>query len=270
MDEQLRKIAEGREAEIFAWEDGTVLKLMRSPDAQQAVEWQERALRAALSAGVSVPAVHGTTTVDGRPGLIMVRIDGPDMLTLVGKKPWTIFEVATVLGQVHARMHEVRAPEELRNLKDALKGRIESSERVPGEVARQAVEALAGLPDGDRLCHGDFHPGNIIKTDGKPVVIDWTGVMRGDPAADVCRTDLMTRLGDLPPGSPRLLRALALVGRSILRTVYPRAYQRVRSMDKALIERWEVPVAANRLADGIEPERAKLLRILEERRAPSG
>ena len=36
----LEKIAEGREAEIFAWQDGSVLRLMRSADARQAVEWQ--------------------------------------------------------------------------------------------------------------------------------------------------------------------------------------------------------------------------------------
>ena len=36
----LRKIAEGREAEIFAWEDGTVLRLLRNPDGQRQLEWE--------------------------------------------------------------------------------------------------------------------------------------------------------------------------------------------------------------------------------------
>ncbi|MDP3767224.1 MAG: phosphotransferase, partial [Dehalococcoidia bacterium] len=100
-----KKIAEGREAEIFAREDGTVLRLMRSADARESVEWQARALEAARAAGVSVPAVHGTTTVDGRPGLIMERVDGPDMLTLLGKRPWWILHVGRVSGELHAGMH---------------------------------------------------------------------------------------------------------------------------------------------------------------------
>ncbi len=271
MDKQqdLQKIAEGREAEIFAWEDGTVLRLMRSPDAQQAVEWQERALRAALSAGVSVPAVHGTTTVQGRPGLIMERIDGTDMLTLVGQRPWLLFKASRVFGEMQAQLHETVAPDDLPALKAALKRRIESSDRVPRDLAEFAVAGLEELPDGDRLCHGDFHPANIIWSDDRPVIIDWSGVARGDPAADYVRTELMIQLGDPPPGSSLMLRVLALVGRKILISAYKRAYRRCRPIDGSLVERWGPPVMANRLVDGIEPERPKLLRLLEERLAAS-
>lgn len=264
---QLVKIAEGREAEIYAWEDGAVLRLMRSPEARQAVEWQAKAMTAAREAGVNVPAVYGVTTVQGRPGTIMERVDGPDMLTLVGTKPWTIYAVGSVSGEVHARMHEVRAPEDIPNLKEALRRRIASSELVPEQIARRAVEALLELPDGDRLCHGDFHPGNIIQTEREPVLIDWSNVTRGDPMADYARTVLMLRLGDPPPGAPALIRVLALVGRRALLSFYGRAYRRVRPVDEALAERWLLPVAANRLAEGIEPERAKLLAMLEERAA---
>ena len=271
MDKQqdLQKIAEGREAEIFAWEDGTVLRLMRSPDAMQSVEWQERALRAALSAGVTVPAVHGTTTVDGRPGLIMERVDGPDMLTLVGQRPWLLFKASRVFGEMQAQLHDTVAPEELPALKAALKRRIESSDRVPRELAEFAVAGLEELPDGDRLCHGDFHPANIIWNDDRPVIIDWSNVARGDPAADCVRTELMIQLGDPPTGSSLMLRILALVGRKILMSGYRRAYRKRRPVDPALVERWGPPVIANRLVDGIEPERPKLLRLLEERLAAS-
>ena len=55
---ELEKIAEGREAAIFAWQDGSVLRLMRSPDARQAVEWQAIAMKAAREAG-------GLTTIIG-------------------------------------------------------------------------------------------------------------------------------------------------------------------------------------------------------------
>ncbi|WP_308495210.1 hypothetical protein [Micromonospora purpureochromogenes] len=30
---------------------------------------------------------------------------------------------------------------------------------------------LDGLPDGDRLCHDDFHPGNVL------LAVDWTAVI---------------------------------------------------------------------------------------------
>ena len=32
---------------------------------------------------------------------------------------------------------------------------------------------LDTLPDGQRFCHGDYHPGNVILTKAGPIVIDW-------------------------------------------------------------------------------------------------
>ena len=274
MEREMQKLAEGREAEIFAWEDGTVLRLLHNPDAQQQVEWEARAMRVALAAGVSVPAVHGTTTVQGRPGLIMERIDGLDLLALVGRRPWAVLSIGKTSGQLHARLHEVSAPDSLPALKASLAARIEASDLVPRRLAEFAISALHGLPDGDRLCHGDFHPGNIMLSNGEPVLIDWTNVTRGDPNADFVRTNLMLRIGEPPPGSTALLRALAQFGarfgRSILLSAYLRAYRRARTPDAALVEQWEVPVAANRLAEDVEGERTKLLSILEARLAANG
>ena len=247
-----------------------MLRLLRNQDAQQQVEWEDQAMRAAAAAGVSVPAVQGTTTVQERPGLVMERIDGMDMLAMVGQKPWLLFGAARVFGEIHAQLHETEAPSDLPALKASLKRRIESSDLVPKPLAELAISTLEGLPDGDRLCHGDFHPGNIIWRDDKPVIIDWTAVTRGDPAADYARTDMMLRLGDPPPGSSLLLRSLALVGRGVILWAYHRAYRNARAMDAALVSRWEVPVMANRLVENIEPERAKLIRILEERLRASG
>ena len=265
--EELRKIAEGREAEMFAWEPGTILRLLRNPDAQRQLQWQAVAMEAARSRGVRVPAIHSLTTVMGRPGMIMERIDGPDLLTLVGRRPWTVFWAARVLGEVHAQLHAASAPSRIPVLRAALKQRIESSGRVPERLARFALDTLEGLPDGESLCHGDFHLSNIMVSRGIPIVIDWSNAARGDPTADVARTLLLSRIGEPPPGTSPLLRALALVGRSIVVSWYLRAYRRARPLDMTLVERWVVAHAAARLASEHIPEEERpLLRLLERRR----
>lgn len=264
-DSPLTKIAEGREAEIFAWEDGRVLRLMRRPDAQQAVEWQARALEAARSAGLSVPAVHGTTTVDGRSGLIMDRIDGVDLLTLIGRRPWTVWRAGRVSGELQAGLHETVAPDGLPSLRDRLRRRITSSDLVPPDIAERALDQLDALPDGDRLCHGDFNPANIIATGNAHVVIDWTNVSRGEPAADYVRTRLMLRLGEPPRGAPAVIRLGARLARRLLIDAHERAYRRVRPLDGAQMRRWELPVTANRLTESIPEERERLLALLEAR-----
>ncbi len=262
---ELHKIAEGQEAEIFEWEGGTVLRLMRSNYGPESVELQARALNAAHSAGVAVPIPGDTTIVDGRHGLVMERIDGPDLLTLLGTKPWHIWSAGTTTGRMQAEMHDVAAPEGLPNLKASLRQSIETSDRVPPETAKFALDVLADLPEGDRLCHGDFHPGNIIKARDRDVVIDWSNVVVGDPAADYTRSLLLIRLGEPPPGASFVIRILANVGRGALGAAIRSGYRRHRKLDADLVRRWEVPVMAHRLTEGYEEERPKLLRLLEER-----
>ncbi len=266
---ELRKIAEGREAEIFEWEDGTVLRLMRDSYGLESVELQARALKAAHDAGVAVPAPGGLTIVDGRHGLIMERLEGPDLLTLMGKKPWHIWSGGSTTGHLHADLHEVVAPQGLPNLKQGLeehiKGHVENSDLVPPEMAEFALDILPELPDGDRLCHGDLHPGNIIKTDDGNVIIDWSNVSKGDPAADYARSVLMLQLGEPPPGSSFLLRTMAGVGAGVVLSAYRRGYRAHSSLDEELVRRWMVPVMVHRLTEGIEEERSKLLKLLEAR-----
>ena len=265
---ELRKIAEGREAEMFAWEDGAILRLMREAGTEQRNQWQAAAIEAARSRGVRVPAVLGATTMMGRPGLIMERIEGPDMLTLIGRRPWATFRVGRICGEVHAQLHEVRAPSAIPPLKEMLKRRIESTGELPPHLAEFALEVLDGLPDGDRLCHGDFHPGNILLAGDEPVVIDWSNALRGDPMADVARTRMMLRLGEPPPGTSFALRLMALIGRNLLLSLYQRSYRRARPLDMAAVKRWEIPIAAARLAEGIEEEVPRLLALLERAAGP--
>lgn len=266
-ESELKKVAEGREAEMFAWEDGKILRLLRDPSAHARNQRQAAAMEAARSKGVRVPAVMEVTTVLGRPGLVMERISGVDLLTLIGRQPWKVFWVGRVSGELHAQLHDVKAPDGIPPLKEFIRERIESRERVPKHLAQFALEVLERLPEGDKLCHGDFHPGNIMMAGDEPVLIDWTIPARGDPLGDVARTRLMLRLGEPPPGTSAPLRVMALVGRNILLWRYLRSYDRVRRLNMGLVARWEIPVAAARMAAGIDSEYAALMRFLERARA---
>ena len=262
--QELQKIAEGREAEMFAWEEGSILRLLRDPEAGRLNELQAAAIESAMALGVRVPAVYGSKTVMGRPGLIMERIEGTDLLALIARRPWKVFWGARILGEVQAQLHAASASGGLPGLKATLKHRIESYDRLPEHLGRLALDTLEGLPEGDSLCHGDFHPGNILMAGKTPVVIDWTNATQGDPDADVARTLLMFRLGELPPGSPMVMRVLARFVRRAMASAYLRTYRRQRAVEPAAVRRWDVPVAAARLGDGIEEETSSLISLLEE------
>lgn len=258
---ELKRIAEGREAEIFAWEDGTVLRLFREARGAAALEREIGAMRAVAAVLPFVPRVLGRFDVDGRPGIVMERVDGPDLLTLLSRRPWSVRRFGALTGELHAQLHDVVAPPELPALDDRASAILPG---LPPAIAEAARRELASLPAGDRLCHGDFHPGNVLMSPRGPVIIDWPGAMRADPLADHARTLLLLRVGAVPPGTPALLRAGALFARGLMRSSYARAYRQRRPVDRGLLRRWTVAVAAFRLLDDIPGERAPLLRVLEE------
>lgn len=257
-----RRIGSGREAEILAWGEGKALRLMWKPERRPLLEREAAALHAARAAGAPVPEVHELIEYARRPGLVMERVDGPDLLTLLAKKPWKVLWTARICGQAHARLHDPPAPPELPRLRALLDEHISSSPALPDELRSFALQELSRLPDGDRICHGDFHPGNMLLGPAGPLVVDWTGACRGDPMADVARALLILRLGELPPEAPRMLKLLALAGRRLLRRGYLRAYARAAPFDRQRVERWRPVLVAHRLTEGIDAERAGLLDLL--------
>ncbi|HET9060352.1 MAG TPA: phosphotransferase [Acidimicrobiales bacterium] len=133
------------------------------------------------------------------------------------------------------------------------------------QAADRALDMLRTLPDGDRLCHGDFHPANVLGTLGTPVIIDWGDAARGAPAADVARTWLLLSMGELPLGTPALMGALTAIGRGMMTRRYLTVYRRSTSGDLSRLDDWIFVRTAARFAEEIDDEFPKLLRLLEDR-----
>ena len=207
---ELKRLAEGREAEIFEWEPGTVLRLFRDERDAASIAYECAAMEAVRAVVPLVPKVLGVTEVMGRPGIIMERIDGPDLLT---------HHLEEAVDRVEQRSHRrrgaraaARRSSRHRSVPSLLdRARLDASPLVPPHIAAWALRELATLPDGDRLLHGDFHPANILMASAGPVVIDWPNITRGNPDADLGRSLLMIRMGELPPGSPLVIRIGARV-----------------------------------------------------------
>jgi aminoglycoside phosphotransferase (APT) family kinase protein len=257
-------LGEGREAEIFGWGDGQALRLLRDPNAGPRLEWEAAAMRAAGESGVAVPTVDAVIVVDGRPGLVMERIVGTDLLTELAHRPLRFHRRARELGTLQARLHATAAPPGLPSVRDELRGRIQVAPHLPGETRASTLELLDALPDGDALCHGDFHPGNVMVGERGPVVIDWVGVARGDPPGDLARTMLLLEVATRP-GLSAVASALDAFGRRWFRQTWRRAYERQHPVDPATFDRWMAVHTAARLAEGIEDEVPSLLARLGAR-----
>lgn len=257
----LERLGEGRQAELFIWPSGGVLKLFRSPDLAPA-HLEASIMHMLAPVGLPMPRIFGTLTVEHRPGVVMERLVGPDQLTLLGRKPWTIWMAARALGQLHARLHAADEPTGLRPLRPSIRQQIVASDAIPQDIKSLALADLDQLPDGAAICHWDFHPGNVIETAGGPKIIDWANVHCGDRLADVARTVLLLQSGALPPGAPFLVRTLTALGRNVLGREYLRAYRRALPFEPHKLEAWTRVSLTSRLSYGLREEREHLLQLI--------
>ncbi|HEY5563689.1 MAG TPA: phosphotransferase [Clostridiaceae bacterium] len=84
------------------------------------------------------------------------------------------------------------------NYKEFLKYNIINATSANSKKRREKLQNLDKLTDGNTLCHGDFHPGNILILDGNTKVIDFMNVCHGNFLYDVARTVFLVEYTPVP------------------------------------------------------------------------
>ena len=178
-------IASGATADIHDWRDGQVLKLYRDGIPRRVGTREARITSALHAAGARVPAVGELIEVNRRIGLPMEKLIGQPLSSrLIDTESGA--SAGRVAAQLHAAMHALTEPS-LPPMREQF-GKIVEAGPLTSELKVRVLTAMRALPDGDRICHGDFHAANIIVTRDGPVAIDCVVAHRGNPCADVAQT----------------------------------------------------------------------------------
>jgi uncharacterized protein (TIGR02172 family) len=256
-----KPIAEGRTAEIYPWDDGHILKLYRDWCPADWVEYEARIARAVYAAGIPSPAAEEIVEVNGQRGLVYERLDGISMLQDMNARPWMILKHARTLAELHVKIHQ-QSIEGLPSYRERLEFDIRKVSLVSDEMREKVLARLKGLPEGSKLCHGDYHPGNVLITSRGPVVIDWMTACCGNPWTDVARTHMILNIGAKAAGKQVHL-VIRMFIKLFSRTYLNRYLARVPDNNHEL-HRWLPIISAARLNENILPEREALLKIIHE------
>jgi aminoglycoside phosphotransferase (APT) family kinase protein len=223
-----------------------VLRLMRPADGAL-LERELITHEAMVDGGFPAPRVlmssGGSEHALGAPFMIMERLKGVNMVeSIIGKggRLTRFFAMTPTLAAVHRQIHAVD-PQPFLEAYEASKLDLEEvtapyvvraiAERVVRDNAVGLMPAakwlVANLPQPETppvICHGDFHPLNVI-VDGDDVtgVVDWTLARLGDPAYDVGATVVLLLFG--PVDVPGPLRGLVQRLRTFPARRYIRAYR---------------------------------------------
>ncbi|MBQ1026573.1 phosphotransferase [Micromonospora sp. C95] len=155
--------AAGRDADVYALDDGRVLRRYR--DGTDVAD-EARFMSHLHAAGFPVPRVYRAAGAD----LVMQRVTGPTMLQALTAGTIEVVPGADILAGLHRRLH--------------------------------AVAPLPDAPDGGRILHLDLHPDNVILGPAGPVLLDWRNVRHGPPGLDVAMTALILAQVAVDPDQP--------------------------------------------------------------------
>ena len=163
------------------------------------------------------------------------------------------------LARLHVELLNLNASSPIINTKDKARFCILGSELLSDDQKGSITEILENLPEGESLCHGDFHPGNIILSENKHYVIDWSAASVGDFHSDVAHTYVLLRN---VPRVPSLSRPMHLMQRYIgkgIANTYLRSIAKVKIIDEDIFSKWVLIKAAERTYYGLPSEKAKLV-----------
>jgi Phosphotransferase enzyme family len=244
MEEKLgRLLATGNTAEIFEW-GSRVMKVYKSSAAKRAAFLEAAKSTAVETLGLPVPRVWGVHEVGGQWGLAFDRVTQKSFAEQMLGNWNDVPRYLRCMARLHIQIH-IHQAIQFAGLKVRLAANIAATTLLDMPRKHELLDAIVDMPDGNRLCHGDFHPENILGDISEPMIIDWLDARGGDPAVDVCRSYVLLKLHAAE-----------------IANAYLDAYCHLSNTDRDTVLRWLPYVSTAKLAEGVPDERDGLLKII--------
>lgn len=192
--------------------------------------------------GLNIPKIKAVTMIDDKWAIVSEYIKGKTLDRLMAENPDKKHEYMEMFVDLQIKVQSCTCPL-LPKLKDKMSRKISQAD-LDATTRYDLHTRLEGMPRHNKLCHGDFNPGNIIITDdGTPYILDWSHATQGNASADVARTYLLFWLnGDIDGAEEYLDLFCAKSG-----------------TDKQYVQKWMPIVAASQSVKGNAKEREFLL-----------
>lgn len=259
----LTLFAQGCQAQIYLYGENKVLRVLRDPQDEDLLLNEIEIMKSLSNTVVHVPKVYEFLTIEGRSAVVVERIFGDTMLTDLRKHPLSILNKAKVLASLHISLAQNGTVNNLKPMKSRARFLTGSTDLLKPELKAFVYGLIDELPEGNELCHGDFHPGNILMKESKNFIIDWFGAYKGDLLSDVAHTYLI--LTNVPrfSGINPIRHFVMKQSGSLLARKYLRAFKKQRPFDESVFSKWLVVKAAERISYGLPTEKPRLFAFIE-------
>lgn len=250
----------GRTAEVYEYPQNRILKYYRANFPKFMIEHEFKINKSLANIGLPIPECYNIVQIDNRYGIIFEKLNGKSMLNILTSRIWNIPKYAKKAAEIHYKIQKEISSELIDN-KAKLKENIANADLLRKDTKKIIYDYIDSLPNGNNLCHGDFHPDNIIITNKASYVIDWMTATKGNPHSDIARTSILFKYGQLPKEKSSLEKAITKLIRKYFYNIYIEHYTKLSGTNLSDIEKWQLPHMAARLIEWIPKEEKEILLI---------
>jgi len=243
---EFEKIGQGATAEVYRYNEKNIIKIFNKEIPEASVHRECEINQCVQGLGIKVPEFGGQVVKDGRLAIVMEYIDGKSLFHTMFEPGVDLIQLAGDFALLHYSIHQCKNIP-LVSSKSILAKHITDSDELEPDMIEKVLRLLDTLPEGNSLCHNDFHPDNIIVSKKGFYIIDWCDSSIGDPLADVARTSLVFDCVALPDNIPMDMHDSINQMRKYFGTLYESAYTKLMGVEMLPLMEWKVVVAAHRI-----------------------
>lgn len=187
---------------------------------------------------LNVPKLVEVRKLENRWAIISERVEGKTISQMMKEQPEKTDEYLNLFVDVQLTILSNEVPL-LNRIKEKFTRKLENATNIDENTKYELLQRLQGMKNHNKLCHGDYHPSNVIvKEDGTVYVIDWAHVTQGNASADAARTFLL----------------FSIDNNEELAEKYLNLFANKSGIEKSHIQRWIPIVAATQMTKNIPEE----------------
>ena len=185
----MKRIGGGAQADVYVFE-GKAIKIYKNNDSAVEARHEADLQKKAYDLGAPAPEVFDVVDINGKSAIIMELIEGDSLGEIILRDSANAYSLLADSVELQIKLHSMDAigfPSQ----KEILTRNIVNNAFLSDERKRALLQLLDSFKTDVKLCHGDFHALNMVKSKNSLKIIDWVCANSGCATSDACRSYLL-------------------------------------------------------------------------------
>lgn len=206
----------------------------------------------------SVEAVE-MIEIEGQQGIVYKKYEGQTLLYTLEANPSKLEDVAELFADIHYELHQLEGTH-LRSQREYYEEHILKCKELLEDEKKVLIDSIDDLPDGNTLCHGNYHLNNVLIGD-EYHIMGFSNSYKGHPMSDVAKACIILEVPREISGTSNLVNEEITKKKILLSHRYLDIYGDV---DDDILACFVKLAAVTRLNEGDAIEIPWLLNIIRE------